>query len=262
MYWPPPPPSFADWLAAPQEWDKDEIPPPPCTGQCLYPVTARPEQVEISRFLRRRKNVVNIMRTTASRPCCPSSPTPTPPSHPNPRRHFFLVLDRAAGFSPPHYTIFKHRTRRVVQLGLKGTWLHALGSGKEIMRIERLDGLMAEQRRVLASSEPQALMVPVARPLDVGHLEVCAIRLPCFFLSCAPFANINGLVFGRFPRAFLFMVESPPPPPVWSCREQVILFSCPVRSAPRHASPVGDPYTRDRMIMSMICVCVYLLNCT
>lgn len=40
------------------------------------------------------------------------------------------------------------------------------------MRIERLDNLLELQRAALASSEPHLLTVPVARPLDVGHLEV------------------------------------------------------------------------------------------
>eukprot|EP00903_Cladosiphon_okamuranus_P015467 g14281.t2 len=65
----------------------------------------------------------------------------------------------------------KHRTRRVVQLGLKGRWLQMLGSGDAVVRIERLDGLLAEQRAALASSAPQNLTVPVARALDVGHLQ-------------------------------------------------------------------------------------------
>eukprot|EP00752_Nemacystus_decipiens_P004365 g3989.t1 len=65
----------------------------------------------------------------------------------------------------------KHRTRRVVQLGLKGKWLQMLGSGDAVVRIERLDGLLSEQRAALASSAPQNLMVPVARALDVGHLQ-------------------------------------------------------------------------------------------
>lgn len=70
--------------------------------------------------------------------------------------------------------LYQHRTRRVVQLGLKGKWLQTLGSGDAVVRIERLDGLLAEQRAALASSEPQNLTVPVARPLDVGHLQVRA----------------------------------------------------------------------------------------
>lgn len=61
----------------------------------------------------------------------------------------------------------------MVQLGLKGTWLNALGSGQEVVKIERLDDIVAQQRRVLESSKPQSLMVPIARPLDVGYLEVC-----------------------------------------------------------------------------------------
>ena len=59
-----------------------------------------------------------------------------------------------------------------MQLGLKGKWLQMLGSGDAVVRIERLDGLLAEQRAALASSAPQNLAVPVARALDVGHLQV------------------------------------------------------------------------------------------
>jgi len=59
-----------------------------------------------------------------------------------------------------------------VQLGLKGKWLQTLGSGDAGVRIERLDGLLKEQRAALTSTEPQNLTVPVARPLDVGHLPV------------------------------------------------------------------------------------------
>ncbi|CAM9271014.1 unnamed protein product [Ectocarpus sp. 12 AP-2014] len=65
----------------------------------------------------------------------------------------------------------KHRTRRVVQLGLKGKWLERLGSGDAVVRVERLDDLLIEQRTALTSSEPHLLRVPVARPLDMGHLQ-------------------------------------------------------------------------------------------
>lgn len=71
-----------------------------------------------------------------------------------------------------HYDCCQHRTRRVVQLGLKGKWLQMLGSGDAVVRIERLDGLLAEQRAALISSAPQNLTVPVARALDVAHLQV------------------------------------------------------------------------------------------
>lgn len=66
----------------------------------------------------------------------------------------------------------------MVQLGLKGKWLQMLGSGDAVVRIERLDGLLSEQRATLASSEPQNLTVPVTRALDVGHLQVRAVSLP------------------------------------------------------------------------------------
>lgn len=66
----------------------------------------------------------------------------------------------------------QHRTRRVVQLGLKGKWLERLGSGDAVVRVERLDDLLIEQRTALTSSEPHLLRVPVARPLDMGHLQV------------------------------------------------------------------------------------------
>lgn len=50
-----------------------------------------------------------------------------------------------------------------------------LGSGDAVVRIDRLDGLLAEQRSALTSSAPQNLTVPVARALDVGHLQVRAV---------------------------------------------------------------------------------------
>ncbi|CAM9165625.1 unnamed protein product [Ectocarpus fasciculatus] len=65
----------------------------------------------------------------------------------------------------------KHRTRRVVQLGLKGEWLQRLGSGDAVVRVERLDDVLVEQRTALTSSAPHLLRVPVARPLDLGHLQ-------------------------------------------------------------------------------------------
>lgn len=65
----------------------------------------------------------------------------------------------------------------MVQLGLKGKWLQMLGSGDAVVRIERLDGLLAEQRAVLTSSAPQNLTVPVARALDVGHLQVRVVPI-------------------------------------------------------------------------------------
>lgn len=78
----------------------------------------------------------------------------------------------------------------MVQLGLKGKWLQTLGSGEAVVRIERLDDLLAEQRTALTSSAPQNLTVPVARPLDVGHLQVSGRRgfgekgFFIFFNSC------------------------------------------------------------------------------
>lgn len=59
-----------------------------------------------------------------------------------------------------------------MQLGLKGKWLEALGSGREIVKVERLDVSIAKQRAILESSKPHQLMVPVARPLDCGYLQV------------------------------------------------------------------------------------------
>lgn len=70
----------------------------------------------------------------------------------------------------------------MVQLGLKGTWLEALGSGDVVVKIRRLDDLLAQQRAVLESSEPQLLSVPVARPLDCGHLPVKMVTR-CIFLD-------------------------------------------------------------------------------
>lgn len=58
------------------------------------------------------------------------------------------------------------------QIGLKGKWLEALGSGDVVVKIRRLDELLAEQRAVLESSKPQLLKVPVARPLDCSNLTV------------------------------------------------------------------------------------------
>lgn len=59
-----------------------------------------------------------------------------------------------------------------MQIGLKGKWLQTLGSGSAVVKIERLDCFLAEERASLTSASPHLLKVPVARPLDVGHLEV------------------------------------------------------------------------------------------
>lgn len=74
----------------------------------------------------------------------------------------------------------KHRSRRVVQLGLKGQWLQSLGEGDAVVRIERLDDLLENQRAILSSDKPHLLAVPKASPLDVGFLKVgekCGIYL-------------------------------------------------------------------------------------
>ncbi|CAM9359493.1 unnamed protein product [Discosporangium mesarthrocarpum] len=65
----------------------------------------------------------------------------------------------------------KHRRRRAVQLGFKGEWLHRIASGVEVVHVERLDALLAWQRRVLSSPTPQDLSVPLARVFDPDHLD-------------------------------------------------------------------------------------------